>query len=107
MMFVQGALWFHARQIAQISVDEGARATRAYNGTEADGEAATRQMWIKGKGNRVTEGGTPNPTVNRGAETVNVRLKTSAVKVIPIPGIKFNVEVVAGGPVERFVPVTP
>ena len=100
MLFVQTAIWFHARQVAQTAVDQGARASRAFGGSDAEGVQTAERFFDLAGGPRVTEG-TVQITAGRTAETVSMRLKTNCVSVIP--GARLPVEAVAGGPIERFV----
>ncbi len=104
MLFVQTAIWFHAREVAQTSVDQGARAARAFDGSQADGDRATRDFFARANGPNVTQDGV-SITARRGPETASIRMQTTGLSVVP--GLKFKIDVVAGGPVERFVPPTP
>lgn len=102
LLIVQTALWFHARQVAQAAVEQGARATRAYQGTEAEGRQVTSRYFNVLDGPKVTRGA-PSVTASRDGTTATVRLETSAVRVTPfLPA--WPVKVVAGGPVEQFQP---
>lgn len=102
MLIVQTAIWFHARQVAQAAAEQGARATRAYQGTESKGEQVTLQYFNKLDGSRVTQG-TPSVSARIGATSATVTLRTKSVKVIPFFG-SWPVEVTAGGPIEKFQP---
>ena len=99
---VQGAMWFHARQVAQSAVEEGARAARAYNGSSADGRREAMESFDDLGGDRLVEG-TPTVTVVRGSDTVTVTMVARSVQVVPIIPMP-QVTARAGGPVERFVP---
>lgn len=102
MLLVQTAIWFHARQVAQAAVEQGARATRAYQGTEGEGKVVTRRYFDKLDGGRVTKGGA-SIDANIGATSATVTLRTKSVAVIPFFG-SWPVEVRAGGPIEKFQP---
>lgn len=104
LLIVQTAMWFHARQVAQAAAEQGARAARAYQGTEADGRQATNASFTRLKGSRVTEGSvTVVSRRDNAAGTVTVTLQTKAVRVTPfLPAWRVNV--VAGGPIEQFQP---
>lgn len=102
MLIVQTAIWFHARQVAQAAAEQGARATRAYQGTEGEGERVTLQYFGKLDGAKVTKG-TPNVNARIGATSATVTLRTKSVAVIPFLGA-WPVEVTAGGPIEKFQP---
>lgn len=101
LLIVQTAVWFHARQVAQAAVEKGARETRAYQGTQAKGEAATLAAFNNLQGARVTDGA-PNVSAKVGGDNAEVTLTTSSAKVIPFWGWPISVK--AGGPIEKFQP---
>jgi len=101
LLIVQTAFWFHARQVAQAAVEQGARATRAYQGTEDRGRRVTTDYFGRLGGPKVTEA-PPNVNASRGATNVTVTLTTTSVKVIPF--WSWPVVVRAGGPIEQFQP---
>jgi len=101
LLIVQAAVWFHARQVAQAAVEKGARETRAYQGTQARGTAATLAAFNTLEGPRVTKGGV-NVTATVGATNAEVTLTTSSANVIPF--WSWPISVKAGGPIEKFQP---
>lgn len=102
LLIVQAALWFHARQVAQAAVEQGARASRVYQGTDGAGVQATHDHFNRLDGPRVTEGPL-TVSAGRGATSVSMTLETKAVRITPfLPA--WPVTVTAGGPIEQFRP---
>jgi len=97
---IQFALWYHAKNVAQASVEAGARASRAYQATNADGQTAAASTFSTLKGSDVTAG---SPTIisRRNAGYVTVELHTTSIALLP--GLNFPVDATAGGPIEQFV----
>lgn len=102
LLIVQTAVYFHARQVAQAAVEQGARATRAYQGTEAEGRQVTNIYFSRLGGPRVTQG-SPSVGANIGATDARVTLSTRSVEVIPFFG-DWPINVTAAGPIEKFQP---
>jgi Flp pilus assembly protein TadG len=97
---VQFALWYHAKNVAQSAVEAGARESRAFQGTDADGKRIAEERFALLGGPKVTEGGV-RVTPGRSATAVTMDLQTRSVALIP--GMTLPVHVTAGGPIEKFV----
>lgn len=96
---VQGALYYHARNVALAAAQEGVRVARAENGTRAAGGQAARDFVNQSGGAGVLTGLEVTPTRNATKATVTVSGR--AVSAIPgMPG--FTITQTAEGPVERF-----
>ena len=102
-LVIQFSLWYHARHVVTVAAQEGARAARAANTSSAAAETAGRNRayaFIDTLGGSIVED--PNVVVNRGVNTVSVRVTANAVHVIP--GLSLQVRGQSVGPIERFVP---
>ncbi len=97
---VQFALWYHAKNVAQAAVEAGARASRAYTATSADGRTAAADTFTTLRGADVTTGA-PQITSTRNATNVTVELHTQSVSLLPL--FTLRVDATAGGPIEQFV----
>jgi Flp pilus assembly protein TadG len=96
---VQGALYYHARNVALAAAQEGARAAGAEHGTEAAGGAAAWSFLTQAGGAQVMT--QLDVTPHRTATAATVTVTGRAISVLPgIPG--FTVTQTADRPVERF-----
>jgi Flp pilus assembly protein TadG len=102
MLLVQFGLWYHASNVASAAAQEGARAARLEDGTEADGEAAARELLNQVGGRMLTD---LSVRPDRNADTARVEVTGNVVRVIPFMTLK--VSEVSEGPVERFRPEGP
>ena len=101
MLLVQVGLWFHASHVVRAAAQEGARAARIEQGTEADGRARV-QSFLAAVAPRLIESVTIQ--VDRDADTARVEVRGQVLPVVPF--VDFAVTAVSEGPVERFRPVT-
>ncbi len=93
---VQVGLWWHAKQAAQVAVEEALDAAQTVNGTTADG--TTGAQAILGQAGNLSNA---SIEVDRGTETVTVTIHGDLGFSI-FPGA-WSVTAHAEGPVERFV----
>lgn len=96
---IQGALYFHARNVAAAAAREGLRADASYTGSAAGGADAAARFISTAGGNSVITNVTITPA--RSATQAQVTVRGTAVSVIPGVG-GFTVRQSAAGPVERF-----
>jgi Flp pilus assembly protein TadG len=102
MLLVQFGLWYHASNVASAAAQQGARAARLEDGTEADGEAAARELLNQVGGRMLTD---LSVRPDRNGDTARVEVTGNVVRVIPFMTLK--VSEVSEGPVERFRPEGP
>ncbi|MFM9442587.1 TadE/TadG family type IV pilus assembly protein [Streptomyces acidiscabies] len=100
LLLAQTTVWWHAVHIAQTTASHALAATRADDGTPADGRnEAERVLGQLGhgplRGVRIT--------VTRTADHADVRVTGTATSVVPF--LHLPVDTHASGPVERFHPV--
>jgi Flp pilus assembly protein TadG len=92
-------LWFHARQIVTSAAQEGARAARASDGTDADGYDRVNQMLAElGRGS-VND---TNTEIGRSADIVTVTVTGHSPAVVP--GLVLSVSASSSSPIEEFKP---
>jgi Flp pilus assembly protein TadG len=96
---IQVALWFHAREVALASAQEGARVLRSETGTEAAARDRTLDF-VQQLGGRVLE--RPSVTASRTTTVATVEVRGTSVALVP--GMRLPVQAVSSGTVERFVP---
>lgn len=98
-LVIQGALYYHARNVALAAAQEGVRVARAENGTPAAGGNAARAFVEQAGGSEVIIGLKVVPT--RSATKATVTVSGKAMSAIPgMPG--FTITQTAEGTVERF-----
>lgn len=97
MLVVQGALWWHAKQVADAAVAEAVDVAQLSDNTAADGEAAALD-WLAQSGNLTNT----SVSVDRSADRVTVTVQGDAPQLVP--GWDWGVTAQAEGPVERFIP---
>jgi Flp pilus assembly protein TadG len=94
---VEGALYYHARNVALAAAQEGLRAARVQNGTANDG-AARAQQFINSAGKLLND---LNITPTRTAEQASITVKGTAPSIFA--GLNLpQISQTAQGPVERF-----
>src|SRR4051794_1568215 len=97
LLMLQYALKVHAERVANAAADQALAAASAYDGSEADGQAAGRS-YLADSGKALLH---PSISVTR---TANVASATVAGDVTPfIPFLPVSVSVHVEGPVEKFV----
>lgn len=96
---VQGALYYHARNVALSAAQEGVRAAKAENGSNNQGRQAARAFVTQAGGEDVMTG--VNVTSNRGANEATVTVTGRPISVIP-GVLNFRVSQTAQGPIEVF-----
>lgn len=99
LLTLHAALWFHARNIALASAQEGVRTARAYGAT-SDG-SSTALAFARSTGDGFLLSPTAD-TSGSNATTAVVRVTGRSVSLIPFA--PTSVSHVARGPRERFVP---
>ena len=97
MLIVQVGLWFHASHVATAAAQEGARAARLENGTEAAGQQEA-EAFLDALGREIIVD--RGVTASRSADTARVEVKGYAVSVVP--GLRLPIDASSEGPVERF-----
>jgi Flp pilus assembly protein TadG len=99
MLIVQAGLWMHATHTAQAAAGRAVEATRALDGTEADGREAAQHTLGALTGASLHD---VRITVTRTATTSRVYITGTAESVVP--GVRWRVQATAEGANERFVP---
>ncbi|MCB0919075.1 MAG: pilus assembly protein [Actinobacteria bacterium] len=94
---LQGALFFHARDLAMAAAQEGVRAASAYTANNHAGATAAHRF-LAGAG----EGGLTNASVETRRSNAQVQVVVSGSAPALVPGLPTRVEQSAWGPVERF-----
>jgi Flp pilus assembly protein TadG len=96
---IQGALYYHARDVALAAATDGLTAARARTGSGEEGRRAATEFIAKAGGDDVLLGSTV--TSVRTATTATVTVSGSTMSLVPgLPG--WSVSQSASGPVERF-----
>ncbi|SFO88700.1 TadE family protein [Amycolatopsis rubida] len=96
---VQGGLWWHARAVAAQSAQAGVDAGRPIGGTNTTAAAAARSFATRA-GHGVLTGPQVRAAVT--ADTVQVEVSGTAVRLVPIPGLDIRVTASARAAKERF-----
>ncbi|MGH3997972.1 MAG: TadE/TadG family type IV pilus assembly protein [Pseudonocardiaceae bacterium] len=99
MAIVQFGLYFHARNIAEQSAQEGAAVARRFDGTAAAGRSKTLEF-LGSLGSDTLRG--RSVQANRTPETATVTVSGTVISLVP--WLDLRVEESATGPVERYVP---
>ena len=95
---VQGALWFHARNVASAAAAEGVRAARVETGTVQAGRARATAFLADAGADVLTNS---RIEVTADGERVHIVVTGRSISVLPgVPGLPVNQS--ATGPVERF-----
>ena len=96
---VQGALWFHARNVAAAAAQEGVRVARVETGTAEAGRARAAGFLADAGGADVLT----DPTIDVTTDAQRVRVVVAGRSISVLPGVPgLAVEQSAAGPVERF-----
>lgn len=96
---IQGALYYHARNVALSAAQQGVRAAKAENGSSDQGRQAAQAFIDQAGGHDVITA--VNVTSNRGANQATVTVTGRPISVIP--GIlNLKVSQTAHGPIEVF-----
>ena len=100
LLIIQCGLAFHAQHIALAVAQEGARAARLYQATDADGaERANQALRALNSGGILVD---PRVSVTRsGNDSVQVTVSGGVVSMLPGLTLSIRPQVVQG-PVERF-----
>lgn len=96
---IQGALYYHARNVALSAAQQGVRAAKAENGSSDQGRQAAQAFVDQAGGDNVMTG--VNVTSNRGANEATVTVTGRPLSVIP-GVLNFTVSQTAQGPIEVF-----
>lgn len=97
LLAFQFGLYLHAAQIAEAAAQEAVEAAQGERALAGDGSAAARALL-----NQLGALRAPTVAVDRSATVVSARVTGNAQALVP--GWPVGIEVVAEGPVERFVP---
>jgi hypothetical protein len=96
---VQGALYYHARDIALAAANDGLSAARSRGGSAEDGRRAAVAFLGRAGGDDVLPASVVR--AERTAGTATVTVTGHALSLVPgVPG--WTVQQTASGPVERF-----
>jgi hypothetical protein len=96
---IQGALYYHARDVALAAATDGLTAARARTGSSAEGRAAAASFLRRAGGEDVLIGASVASVRTATAATVTVTGRTMSL----VPGLPgWSVSQSASGPVERF-----
>jgi Flp pilus assembly protein TadG len=97
---IQFGLAFHAQHVALAVAQEGARAARLYQASDADGMARANQALAALNGGGILAD--PRISINRsGNESVRVAVSGHVLSLVPGLDLAIRPQVVQG-PVERF-----
>jgi Flp pilus assembly protein TadG len=100
---LQAGMWWYGRQLALTAAQEGARAARAYQASDADGTAQAVSYLRQVQGGSGPALADPSVSVLRSGDTVTVVVRGQVPSLLP--GLTVSVEASSSGPVEAFVPV--
>jgi Flp pilus assembly protein TadG len=96
---VQGALYYHARDVALAAATDGLTAARSRSGNAEEGRRAALTFLRRAGGDDVLPASAV--TARRTPTTATVIVSGQALSLVPgVPG--WSVEQTASGPVERF-----
>ncbi|WP_409496102.1 TadE/TadG family type IV pilus assembly protein [Amycolatopsis sp. cmx-11-12] len=95
---VQGGLWWHAHSVAAQAAQAGADAGRPVGATQSTAAAAQSFADRAGRGVLAM----PEVRATMTADTVQVAVSGTTVRLLPIPGLDIHVEVTAQVVKERF-----
>ena len=96
---IQGALYYHARDVALAAASDGLTAARARTGSDTEGRDAASAFLQRAGGDDVLQGS--SVTSVRTATTATVTVTGRTLSLVPgLPG--WSVSQSASGPVERF-----
>jgi Flp pilus assembly protein TadG len=98
---IQFGLAFHAQHVALAVAQEGARAARLYQATDADGYARANQALDTLNGGGILTNPQISITRSAGNDSIQVRVGGGVVSVVPGLSLSIRPQVVQG-PVERF-----
>jgi Flp pilus assembly protein TadG len=93
---IQVSLWFHGRSVAMAAAHQALEASRAYNGTSADGEAAANDFLGEVGGVDVQD-----IQVEIAGDVVTVTVQADPVTIVP--GLERPVTITLQAPQERIV----
>ena len=100
---IQFGLAFHAQHVALAVAQEGARAARLYQATDADGMSRANQVLAALNGGGILAN--PQVSISRSAGNDSVRVVVSGKVLSLVPGLNLAIRPqVVQGPVERFRP---
>jgi len=101
LLLAQATVWWHAVHIAQATASHALAATRAQDGTPADGRTDVEQVLHQLGHGTLRD---VRITVTRTADQADVRITGTAASVVPF--LHLPVHVSASGPTERFRPAS-
>lgn len=99
LTLVQGGLWWHAHSVAAQAAQAGVDAGRPVGATQPAAAAAARSFADRAGRGVLTA---PEVRATMTADTVQVAVSGTTVRLLPIPGLDFEVEVTARAVKERF-----
>lgn len=100
---LQTAMWWYGRQVALTAAQEAARAARAYQASDADGQAKATSYLRQVEGTSSSVLANPRVSIVRTGDTVTAVVRGHVISLVP--GLTLSVEASSSGPVEVFVPV--
>lgn len=96
---IQGALYFHARNLALAAAEEGARAGRGQIGTDASGVLRAREFLTEAGGDVLTG----VDVSSAGSTPTAIRIQVRGDVLSLLPGVRLPlIAQEAAGPRERF-----
>jgi Flp pilus assembly protein TadG len=101
LLVIQVGIWAHAHHVAAAAAQTALAAARAEEGSAGTGTASGAAALGVNAGGALEEA---DLSVARGADTVTVTITGQAPSIVPIPGLSWDVEASATGPVEQFIP---
>ncbi|WP_240519659.1 TadE/TadG family type IV pilus assembly protein [Amycolatopsis antarctica] len=96
---VQGGLWWHAHAVAAQAAQAGVEAGRPVDGTSVTAAEAAHSFATRA-GRGVLTAPDVHTTVT--ADTVQVEVSGTAIRLIPVPGLDIRVAASAHAVKERF-----
>lgn len=96
LLIVQFGLWLHARQVATAAAQDGLTAAQMELGTSVAGRERAERFAAEGGGLREVQ-------IDAVRNATSARVTVAAVTPTVLPGMTWNVSVVAEGPVERWI----
>ncbi|MCG3755821.1 TadE/TadG family type IV pilus assembly protein [Amycolatopsis sp. Poz14] len=96
---VQGGMWWHAHAVAAQAAEAGVDAGRPVGGTNTTAAEAARLFAARAGHGMLTD---PDVQATVTADTVQVDVSGTAVRLVPIPGLDIRVTASARAEKERF-----
>jgi Flp pilus assembly protein TadG len=104
MLVIQFTLAHHAKSVVVAAAQDGARSAQVESGGVAAGEDRAGEVVAQSARSLLSA---VSIAVTSDGDRVSARVSGDVVRVVPIPGLHFEVVGTAGGPVEVFRPEAP